>query len=42
MSISSHKEAQQELPNKGWAGWPDHVPQIQPSDQVSGFPFLRL
>ena len=42
MSIYSPKEAQQEPPTKGWAGWPDHVPRLQPLSRVLGFPFLPL
>ena len=42
MSIYSPKEAQQEPPTQGWAGWPDHVPRLQPLSQVLGSPFAAL
>lgn len=43
MSIDSHEEAQQGPgpPNKEWAGWPDHVPQNHPLNQVFGFPLFH-
>lgn len=40
MSIYSPKEAQQEPPTKGWAGWPDHVPRLQLLSV--GLSFLQL
>ena len=39
MSIYSPKEAQQEPPTKGWAGWPDHVPRLQPLSRSVGLSF---
>lgn len=40
MSIYSHRKLG--ALREGGAGWPDQTPQIQPLNQVSGFPLLQL
>lgn len=44
MFIYSHKEAQQGPgpPNEEWAGWPGHVPQNHPLNQVFVFSLSPL